>query len=126
MKANKRGLRLRPCHCGAAQGGVSLVFFCSHPAPPQQKWDHICHAKGSAAFSQRPDGCCLLLLVLAEVQWMLNNSVLFRQHLRGSSPCKALAGAALGAASVSVRGCKVDALTLLRVSTASESFHSFR
>lgn len=61
-------------------------FTLCSSALPLEKRDKIWYAKDSVAFSQRPRGCCLLLAVLGEVQGVLNNSVLFQQHLQQHQP----------------------------------------
>lgn len=61
-------------------------FALCSSALPLEKRDKIWYAKDSVAFSQRPRGCCLLLAVLGEVQGVLNNSVLFQQHLQEHQP----------------------------------------
>lgn len=87
--------------------GKSLpcVLFTSSNALGKVGQNLVC--KRQHSLSQRPAGCCLLLLVLGELQWVLNYSVLFQQHLQGQQPCKVLTGAALEDNSISggdVRG----------------------
>lgn len=103
------------------QGRVCLVLFCSHPALPQQKQDQIWYAKGSVAFSQRPQGSCLLLLYLVRYNGCWIIQCCSSSISRGRSPCKVLTGAASEAKAVRSQGA-----VRWKPSRCWGGFHSFR